>query len=114
GYEATVGFERATPADAATPAPAAAAPTAVPTPAGPARRGARRASGVAGGDAKRSTGRGASALRVIAARSGGTDGRTAIGSGTGPLRRASATPAALSPSHGRVPVSISKSTSPSE
>jgi hypothetical protein len=36
------------------------------------------------------------------------------GSGVGPLSRAIATPAALSPSHGRCPVSASNSTIPSE
>ena len=63
-------------------------------------------------EAHRSRGSSASARRVMAARSGGTDGRTAIGSGTGPDRRASATLAALSPSHGRDPVSISYRTMP--
>ena len=63
-------------------------------------------------DAQRSFGSRASARRVISARSAGTDGRTAIGSGIGPDSRASATEAALSPSHGRVPVSISYRTMP--
>src|SRR6185312_12898901 len=71
------------------------------------------ASAIAEADSKRSIGSGASALRVIAARSGGTEGRASAGSGTGPLRRASATLAALSPSHGRTPVSISYITIPS-
>ena len=43
-----------------------------------------------------------------------TDGRIVRGSGVGPLSRAIATAAALSPSQGRCPVSISKSTMPSE
>ena len=76
-------------------------------------RDASSASAIAAAEAKRSIGSGARALRVIAARSGGIDGRTRAGSGTGPLRRASATAAALSPSHGRVPVSISYRTMPS-
>src|SRR5687767_11409206 len=86
----------------ATPAPTtldAAAPAVV--------RDVSRASAIEAADSNRSIGLDASALRVIAARSGGSDGRTSTGSGTGPDSRASATLAALSPSHGRLPVSIS-------
>ena len=45
---------------------------------------ASRASAMAAADGHRSFGSSASALRVIAARSGGTDGRTVAGSGIGP------------------------------
>ena len=67
---------------------------------------------MAAAEGHRSFGSSASALRVIEARSGGTDGRTVAGSGMGPLSRARATDAALSPSHGRTPVSISYRTMP--
>ena len=90
---------------AAAAAPAAAAPP-------PGARVASRASAMTAADAQRSFGSRASAWRVISASSGGTDGRTAVGSGIGPDSRASATEAALSPSHGRVPVSISYRTMP--
>ena len=63
---------------------------------------------------QRFAGSSASARWTIAASSSGTDGRTVRGSGVGPLSRAIATAAALSPSQGRCPVSISKSTMPSE
>src|SRR3954467_6440856 len=110
----TVGLERATPAEAATP-PTAATPAAVAPPRPPAGDPAVPIpAAIADADANRSIGSGASALRVIAARSGGTEVRTSAGSGTGPLRRARATLAALSPSHGRTPVSISYITMPSE
>ena len=65
------------------------------------------AAAIAGADAKRSSGFGASAFRSIASRIGGTFARTADGLGTGPLRRAVAIAAAVSPSHGRRPVSSS-------
>src|SRR5580765_6255977 len=90
---------------AAVAAPAAAAPP-------PGWSVASRASAIAVADGQRSFGSSASALRVIAARSGGTDGRTVAGSGIGPDRRARATDAALSPSQGRTPVSISYRTMP--
>src|SRR3954454_12245838 len=110
----TVGLERAPPPQAATP-PTAPTPAAVATPRSPAADfDVSIASAIADADANRSIGSGASALRVIAARSGGTEVRTSAGSGTGPLRRARATLAALSPSHGRTPVSISYITMPSE
>ena len=63
-------------------------------------------------DGQRSFGSRAIARRVMAARSAGTDGRTVVGSGIGPVSRARATEAALSPSNGRTPVSISYSTMP--
>ncbi len=118
GGPTTVGLERATPpyaAAPATPAPAIAAPAAM-VPAALAAwvdRAPSRASAIAPADANRSDGIGASALRVIAAMSGGNEGRASAGSGTGPVSRPRATDAALSPSHGRRPVSISNSTMPS-
>ena len=62
---------------------------------------------LADADGKRSSGAWARAVWTTALSAGGIDGRTAEGSGTGPLSRASATAAAVSPSQGRVPTSIS-------
>src|SRR6188508_3397581 len=93
-------------APAARPA-AAAAPVATAEAPPPGWSVASSASAMADADGQRSFGSSASALRVIEARSGGTDGRTVAGSGIGPDSRARATDAALSPSHGRTPVSIS-------
>ncbi len=75
---------------------------------------ASSASAIAAADENRPAGSGASALRVMAARSGGTLARMSDGSGTGPDSRAIPTAAALSPSYGRIPVSISYRTMPSE
>src|SRR4051812_2685030 len=103
----------APPAPAATtPAPAAAAPAAAADAPPPGARVPSRASAMTDAEAQRSFGSRASARRTIEARSGGTDGRTTIGSGIGPDSRASATDAALSPSHGREPTSISYRTMP--
>src|SRR4051812_29950073 len=109
-----VGGPPAVPAPAA---PAAATPAAAPAAAAvdappPGASVPSRASAITDADAQRSLASSASARRTIDARSGGTDGRTTIGSGIGPDRRASATEAALSPSHGRDPTSISYRTIP--
>ena len=73
-----------------------------------------RASAKAAAVAKRASGSLASAVRMTAVMSGGRDGRTVEGSGTGPVSRARATDAAESPTHGRSPVSSSYRTMPSE
>src|SRR5256885_15966954 len=106
------GVESLTPA-----APAAPAPTAAPTPAAPAARrpSAPRSSprndsrdvAISPADANRSSGLGASALRSIASSVGGMPPCAADGLGTTPVRRAVAIAAAVSPVHGRRPVSSS-------
>jgi hypothetical protein len=112
------GFGRATPetivwsaAALATSTPAAAAPaaSAAPAAAGACPVVSQPSSASANDDAElqRFAGSRASARWSIAASSSGIVGRTVRGSGVGPLNRASATDAALSPSHGRCPVSIS-------
>src|SRR6185436_18465306 len=108
---AEVRLEPAAPAAAIVAAPAAAPATPRTTP--PARN-ASRAAAMDDADVHRSAGSVASALRSIATRSGGMPERTDEGSGGGPARRAIATAAALSASHGRCPVSSSYRTMPSE
>src|SRR3954453_5891499 len=65
----------------------------------PARKASRAAANEEA-DVQRSAGSVASALRSIATRSGGIPDRRVDGSGGGPARRAMATAAALSASHG--------------
>ena len=62
---------------------------------------ASRASAIAAADANRSAGSAGERLARDGGESGGIDPRTSAGSGTGPVSRARATDAALSPSHGR-------------
>src|SRR5258708_28022361 len=97
----------------ATPATAAPATAPMPGTAEPARK-ASRAAAIDDADDQRTAGSVASALRSIARRSGGIPDRMADGSGGGPARRAIATAAAESASHGRRPVNSSYRTMPSE
>src|SRR5258705_8599320 len=117
----------------AAPAPAAAAPASPAAPAPPVAidgagapatpvtpgtevpaRNASSAAAIEDADDHRSAGSVASALRSMATRSAGIPDRNDDGSGAGPARRAIATAAALSASHGRWPVSSSNRTLPSE
>src|SRR5262245_2414225 len=108
----------AAPATPAPPGPSplpAAAPAPAPAPAaepGASPAKASSASAISFADPNRSEGFVASALRSIASSAGGMPPWTAEGLGTGPVRRAVAIAAAVSPVHGRRPVRSSYSTMP--
>src|SRR5258708_5454147 len=107
-----LGFGLATAETIVAPAARPAAPAAAVDAPPPGWSVASRASAMAAADGQRSFGSSASALRVIEARSGGTDGRTVAGSGIGPDRRAGAPDAPPSPSPGPAPVGLSPRTMP--